>query len=80
MRRSSESQPAANVRAERSDLRTLKTLLPYLLRYKMRVAVALSFMLFAKFANVGVPLVLKHIIDALSIKSGQPAAVLVMPV
>jgi ABC-type transport system involved in Fe-S cluster assembly fused permease/ATPase subunit len=80
MRRSSESQPAASVRAERSDLRTLKTLLPYLLRYKLRVAVALSFMLIAKFANVGVPLVLKHIIDALSPKPGQPAAVLVLPV
>ncbi len=80
MRRSSESQPVASPRGERSDLRTLKTLLPYLLRYKLRVAVALGFMLVAKFANVGVPLVLKRIIDALSVKPGQPAAVLVMPV
>jgi ATP-binding cassette subfamily B protein len=80
MRRFSESQPTATVRAERSDTRTLKTLLPYLLRYKLRVAVALSFMLIAKFANVGVPLVLKRIIDSLTVKPGQPAAVLVLPV
>jgi ATP-binding cassette subfamily B protein len=81
MRRTSEPAPGpvANA-APRSDLRTLKTLTPYLLRYKLRVALAFSFMLFAKFANVGVPLVLKRIIDALTIKPGQPAAVLVLPV
>jgi ATP-binding cassette subfamily B protein len=81
MRRSAEPAPpiAAKAAVPRSDLRTLKTLAPYLLRYKVRVALAFGFMLFAKFANVGVPLVLKRIIDALAIKPGHPASVLVLP-
>jgi ATP-binding cassette subfamily B protein len=79
MRQTTEVQVAARTGQERSDLRTLHTLLPYLLRYKVRVVVAFAFMLTAKFANVGVPLVLKRIIDALTIKPGQPAAVLVLP-
>jgi len=80
MRRSSEAPPAARPARERSDLRTFKTLLPYLLQYKLRVAIALSFLVLAKVANVGVPLVLKRIIDALTIKPGQGVAVLVLPV
>jgi len=39
--------------------------LPYLWEYKGRVAVALAFLVVAKLANVGVPLVLKRIVDAL---------------
>ena len=58
----------------------LKTLLPYLWDYKWRVMLALTFLLAAKFGNVGVPLVLKRIVDALAIKPGDPAAVLVLPV
>lgn len=45
---------------KRSDWATLKTLLPYLWTYKWRVSLALLFMLGAKLANVGVPLVLKN--------------------
>ncbi len=41
-------------------------LLPYLAEYKWRVLVALTFLATAKFANVGVPLLLKRIVDALS--------------
>jgi ATP-binding cassette, subfamily B, heavy metal transporter len=40
-------------------------LLPYLWEFKWRVVVALAFLTSAKLANVGVPLVLKQIIDAL---------------
>jgi ATP-binding cassette subfamily B protein len=41
-------------------------LLPYLMEYKARVAVALVFLVTAKLANVAVPLVLKQIVDGLT--------------
>ncbi len=47
------------------DLRTLRSLLPFLWRYRGRVLLALGFLILAKAANVGVPLVLKDIVDAL---------------
>jgi len=40
-------------------------LLPYLWEYRWRVLVALACLIMAKFANVGVPLVLKEVVDAL---------------
>ena len=47
----------------RNDWRTIKSLLPYLLEFRGRVVLALVFLAAAKVANVGVPLVLKQIID-----------------
>ena len=64
----------------RSDRATLKRLLPYLWQYKWRVALALTFMVGAKLANVGVPVLLKHLIDSMSLQPGDPRAVLVVPV
>ncbi|BAZ94984.1 metal ABC transporter permease [Thiohalobacter sp. COW1] len=49
----------------RSDLKTLKSLLPFLWQYRGRVALALGFLILAKGANVAVPLVLKGIVDSL---------------
>ena len=46
---------------------TIRTLLPYLLEYKGRVALALIFLVAAKLANVGVPLIMKEIVDGLGI-------------
>ncbi|MGB6115587.1 MAG: ABC transporter ATP-binding protein/permease, partial [Comamonas sp.] len=63
-----------------SDWRTLSRLLPYLWEYKWRVVAAIAFMLVAKLANVGVPLLLKDLIDAMDVKSGTAAALLVVPV
>ncbi len=63
-----------------SDWATLKRLFPYLWRYKWRVIAALAFMVGAKVANVSVPLLLKQLVDALSIQPGDPKAVLVVPV
>ena len=63
----------------RSDWQTLHKLLPYLWRYRGRVALALGFLLLAKLANVGVPVVLKHLIDALDLKPGDPRVMLVVP-
>ena len=71
-----EARPAA---APRSDWATLRRLLPYLWQYKWRVVFALTFMIGAKVANVGVPVLLKNLVDAMTIKPGDPAAVLVVP-
>jgi ATP-binding cassette subfamily B protein len=64
----------------RSDWGTLRKLLPYLWRYRWRVAAALAFMVAAKGANVTVPVLLKYMVDALSIQPGSAAAMLVVPV
>ena len=59
----------------RNDWRTIRTLLPYLMEYKGRVATALLCLTAAKLANVGVPLIMKEIIDSLDAKQ----AVLALP-
>ena len=64
----------------RSDWATLRKLLPYLWRYRWRVGLALGFLVAAKVANVGVPVLLKHLVDDLSIKPGDARAVLVVPI
>jgi len=50
----------------RRDLQTLRSLLPYLLAYRGRVALALVCLILGKVAVVGVPILLKHIVDALA--------------
>ncbi|MEO7245598.1 MAG: ABC transporter ATP-binding protein/permease [Rubrivivax sp.] len=66
--------------APRSDGATLRRLLPYLWNYRWRVGLALAFMVGAKLANIGVPLLLKQLVDGLSIKPGDAAALLVVPI
>ncbi|WNO06667.1 ABC transporter ATP-binding protein/permease [Rhodoferax mekongensis] len=63
-----------------SDWSTLQRLFPYLWTYKWRVLAALAFMVGAKLANVGVPLLLKNLVDAMTLKPGDAAAVLAVPV
>jgi ATP-binding cassette, subfamily B, heavy metal transporter len=63
-------------RRARSDWHTVGTLLPYLLAYKGRVLLALGCLVAAKLANVGVPLVLKEIVDRLTAVTGAQALVL----
>jgi ATP-binding cassette subfamily B protein len=65
-RASSLPLPAPPDRAFRGDWQTVRTLLPYLLAYKGRVFLALACLVLAKLANVGVPLVLKQIVDRLT--------------
>jgi ATP-binding cassette subfamily B protein len=72
--------PGAPAPVPRSDWGTLKKLLPYVWQWRWRVGVALSFLVAAKLANVGVPLVLKKLVDALDLRAGDPAAVLAVPV
>ena len=84
MRRSGESTPpsisASPAPAARSDWATLSRLFPYLWEYKWRVMAALAFMVGAKVANVGVPLLLKNLVDSLTLKPGSAQAFLVVPV
>jgi len=75
----SSTAPADTVLQERSDGRTLQRLLPYLWTYKWRVIIALGFMVGAKLANVSVPILLKDLIDTMTLKPGDPAAVLIVP-
>jgi ATP-binding cassette subfamily B protein len=80
MRRSSPpSASAAPETARRGDWQTVARLLPYFWRYRWRVALALAFMLAAKLANVGVPLLLKQLVDRLDIQPGSAQALLVVP-
>jgi ATP-binding cassette subfamily B protein len=61
----------------RRDVQNLRSTLPYLWDYRGRVVVALSSLVLAKAASVGVPLVLKEIVDALD-TAASPALPLVL--
>ncbi|MBU0587409.1 MAG: ABC transporter ATP-binding protein/permease [Gammaproteobacteria bacterium] len=63
----------------KSDWATLQRLFPYLWQYKWRVIAALVFMVGAKLANVGVPLLLKNLVDSMNIQAGDARALLVVP-
>ncbi|MBC7445548.1 MAG: ABC transporter ATP-binding protein/permease [Polaromonas sp.] len=73
------ASPATPAAPARSDWATLKRLFPYLWEYKWRAMAALAFMVGAKLANVGVPLLLKNLVDTMSFKPGDVQAVLVVP-
>lgn len=60
---------------DRRDWRNLRAMLPYLQDYLGRMAFAIACLVAAKLATVGVPLVLKHIVDTLS-EPGREALVL----
>ena len=64
------------VHKNRRDLHNLRNILPFLWEFRGRALFALSCLVLSKVANVGVPLVLKHIVDALENRPGQ---VLVLP-
>ncbi|MGE0082063.1 MAG: ABC transporter ATP-binding protein/permease [Thiohalomonadaceae bacterium] len=59
-----------------ADWRTLKKLGPYLWEYRWRFIFAVSFLVGAKLATIGVPIVLKHIVDSLDTAKN---AVLILP-
>jgi ATP-binding cassette subfamily B protein len=71
--------PPATAGERGADWGTLRRLLPYLWQYRWRVGAALLFLIAAKAANVGVPVLLKHLVDALDLKPGDPRALLVVP-
>jgi ATP-binding cassette subfamily B protein len=59
-----------------NEWRVLAVLAPYVFEYKWRVVSALAFLVVAKLANVGVPLIMKQVVDGLD----APAAVVAVPV
>ena len=58
------SPPVANA----TVYTTLRRLMPYVWHYRGRVLAALVLLVAAKFASIGVPLVLKQLVDGLNIK------------
>ncbi|MGN8082724.1 ABC transporter transmembrane domain-containing protein, partial [Variovorax sp. 22077] len=88
MRRSGEALPSSHAAAgqapapagERSDWATLRRLFPYLWQYKWRVLAALAFMVGAKVANVGVPVLLKNLVDTMTPKPDMAQALLIVPI
>ncbi|MGR7923055.1 ABCB family ABC transporter ATP-binding protein/permease [Zobellella denitrificans] len=58
------------------NIRTLNTLIPYLLDYKGRIALALLCLVAAKLASVGLPFILKYAVDAMDAAANP---VLVLP-
>ncbi|MGB1254788.1 MAG: ABCB family ABC transporter ATP-binding protein/permease [Thiolinea sp.] len=63
--------------SDRRDLQNLRSMLPFLLAFRGRVLFALACLVLAKVANVGVPVILKAIVDGLE---NKPEQVLVLPV
>ncbi|MFC0571969.1 ABCB family ABC transporter ATP-binding protein/permease [Paraburkholderia solisilvae] len=59
-------EPAPISNQPRNDWQTIVSLLPYLATYKWRVVFALSCLIGAKVANLGVPVVMKRIVDSLA--------------
>ena len=81
MRRHDPSPPDSSAApATRSDTATLARLLPYLWQYKGRVLAAIALMVGAKLSTVGVPLLLKQLVDAMTLPPGSTTALLVVPV
>jgi ATP-binding cassette, subfamily B, heavy metal transporter len=61
----------------RRDWQSIQNILPYLWEYRGRVLIALSSLVLAKAATVGIPLILKEIVDALA---KAPNAQLILPI
>ena len=76
---SSAPPPAAGRTPERSDWQTLRSLLPYLWEFRWRVGIAIVCLVAAKAAVVGVPVVLKWIVDTLVPVTGGAAALAAVP-
>ncbi len=60
-----QRQPLARVHGDRRDWHNLRAMLPFLWVYRGRALLALGSLILAKAATVGVPLVLKEIVDGL---------------
>ena len=63
--------------SNRRDLHNLRAMLPFLLAFRGRVLFALACLVLAKVANVGVPVILKTVVDGLE---NKPEQILVLPV
>ena len=69
---------AESPQQQRRDWVNLRALLPYLWEYRGRVLLALGCLILAKIANIGVPLVLKQIVDYLDTRQSAAVALPVL--
>ena len=53
------------VEADHFSWNIIKDIFPYLIEYKRRVLFAVGFMILAKVASVGLPFILKYIVDGI---------------
>jgi ATP-binding cassette subfamily B protein len=65
-------------RTQKGDWHAIATLIPYLWEYKGRVLAALTCLIAAKVANVGVPVLMKEIVDSLDARTAVLAVPLVL--
>ena len=72
-------RPIAAPHAERNDLANLQRMMPFLWQYKGRVMIAMITLMLAKLATVGIPLVLKDIVDTLTLKPGDATQIIALP-
>ena len=68
------------VEAEHFSWSIIKDIFPYLIEYKKRVLFAVGFMILAKVASVGLPFILKYIVDGIDTSQFDQASLLVVPV
>ncbi|MFM1881451.1 MAG: hypothetical protein RLZZ344_1685 [Pseudomonadota bacterium] len=72
-----ETPPVAH--PPRGAWQVIATLLPYLMKYKLRMGLALAALVAAKLANVSVPIFLKEIVDGLSPSASAAGAAIAVP-
>ncbi len=70
-----QKPPSGKQSLAKADRRVLVSLLPYLWDFRWRVALAIGFLVMAKTANIGVPLLMKQIVDSLD----KTTAVMAVP-
>ena len=62
--------PEKSAKSTAAAFPTLRRLAPYVWNYRWRVAVALILLVASKLATIGVPILLKQLVDGLDLKSG----------
>jgi ABC-type multidrug transport system fused ATPase/permease subunit len=72
----STTEPHGN----RKDWLNIKRLLPYVWDFKGRVVISLACLVLSKLAIVGMPLVLKQIVDALDVSKLHDKTMLILPI
>src|SRR5689334_14808018 len=76
--RAAPSAAPAKAAAPRSEWRAVGMLVPYLWEFRARVVIALILLIGAKLANVGVPLVMKEVVDSLDPRTAMLAVPLAL--
>ena len=70
----------ASTEADSFNWKIIQHVIPYLFEYKRRIFSALMFMIFAKLASVGLPFILKYIVDDLDASTSEASALVIAPI